>query len=175
MIQIARAFLLITALAVGSCSPMPTIDPREVVLLPGQSIHAENMNGSITVTYISKYKRKFEWDGHNIIQTMNPRTERLYGRMGLVGPEPTFYFGKEGRLLTNEYSIFCKNEDEVRAFLYEGSAIMDWVYTRDGLALGFGKTPGRDQVDVDIVQIYVDGRKPEIEPRGIVELKSEVK
>jgi hypothetical protein len=49
---------------------------------------------------------------------------------------------------------------ELYAFIYQGSTVEDWVYTGDGLMVGFGRVPERHQIDVTIHQLLVDGRKP---------------
>ena len=37
---------------------------------------------------------------------------------------------------------------------------MDWVYTPDGLVLGYGLTPSRRQVNIDVYQVLLGGKKP---------------
>jgi hypothetical protein len=37
---------------------------------------------------------------------------------------------------------------------------MDWVYTSDGLLVGFSRSPEREQINVDIRQLTIHGRKP---------------
>lgn len=34
------------------------------------------------------------------------------------------------------------------------------VWTNSGLVVGWGKTPARKQLNVDVWQVYVDGKKP---------------
>jgi hypothetical protein len=49
---------------------------------------------------------------------------------------------------------------EIEAKLYEGSAVSDWVYTDDGLVLGFSESPDRHQVNIDVYQFLLNGKKP---------------
>ncbi len=43
-----------------------------------------------------------------------------------------------------------KNMEEVKAKLYESSAVMDWVYTDDGLVVGFRKDTTSKAVNIDV-------------------------
>ena len=52
------------------------------------------------------------------------------------------------------------SEEEAKAALLESSAYMDWVYTPDGLVVGFGQTPSRKQINFDLFQFLVRGQKP---------------
>ncbi|PYL58067.1 MAG: hypothetical protein DMF30_03950 [Verrucomicrobia bacterium] len=66
----------------------------------------------------------------------------------------------ETRLVVEEASIDFGKEDQIYAFLKQSSAYMDWVYTSDGLVVGFGRTPSRKQSNIDLWQILLRGQKP---------------
>src|SRR5437660_2255624 len=66
----------------------------------------------------------------------------------------------ETRLVVEEASIDFGKEDQIYAFLKQSSAYMDWVYTSDGLVVGFGRTPSRKQSNIDLWQILRRGQKP---------------
>lgn len=49
---------------------------------------------------------------------------------------------------------------DIEKELYQGSAVLDWVYTDDGLVVGFAKISSRRQVNIDVYQFYLNGKKP---------------
>lgn len=49
---------------------------------------------------------------------------------------------------------------DLKAKLYEGSAVLDWVYTNDGLVVGFSKSPSRNQVNIYVYQYTINNKKP---------------
>jgi hypothetical protein len=92
---------------------------------------------------------------------MIPRPEPFEGRWGLYEPADTLiFFVPDTRLVVEESVIDFENYDEIYAFLYQGSAVEDWVYTPDGLVVGFGRSPERFQINVDLYQILIHGKRP---------------
>lgn len=150
--------------ALAACNPLAAAPVREVVLHPGESIHATNKFGSVNVTYVSPLKRKFEWDGQSRVVKMIPRPEPWLGELGLYDPAACFMIllplCRTPRLVVEEAFHDFDSYDQLYAFIYQGSAVMDWVYTSDGLLVGFGRSPGREQINVDVRQLTIHGRKP---------------
>jgi hypothetical protein len=70
-----------------------------------------------------------------------------------------FGFGK-ARLVLDEAVRNFDSEDEAKAALVESNSYMDWVYTPDGLVVGYGQTASRKQVNIDLFQFLVRGQKP---------------
>lgn len=93
---------------------------------------------------------------------MIPREERFMGKLGLYEPAGRFVsLPGDVRLVVQEATRDFDDYRQLYAALYESSAVMDWVYTRDGLVVGFSRTPERgNQVDVDVYQFLVQGQKP---------------
>jgi hypothetical protein len=155
------ALPLIAALSV-SCSRGANEDsPRETVLSQGQTIEATNKNGKIKITYVSPLRRKYQWNGQERVVTLIPRQEPFDGRLGLYQPADSWILGlRKTRLVLDEaIRNFDSNEKAIDA-LVESRGYMDWVYTSDGLVVGFGQTPSRKQVNINVFQFLVRGRKP---------------
>ena len=155
--RIASAVLF--ALLAGCDEPAPV---REAVLHPGESITAANKFGTVRVSYVSSTKRRFEWDKQAEVVTMIPREERFMGKLGLYEPAGRFVsLPGDVRLVVQEATRDFEDYGQLYAALYESGAVMDWAYTRDGLVVGFSRTPERgNQIDVDVYQFLVQGRKP---------------
>ena len=134
---------------------------KEAVLSPGQSVEATNKYGTIRVSYVSPIKRKYEWDGESQTVKMIARRQPFQGRFGLYEPADSWIpFSAKTRLVVEEAVRDFDNEEQLKAALIEGSAIMDWVYTTNGLVIGFGKVPARRQINVDLLQFLLRGQKP---------------
>jgi len=93
---------------------------------------------------------------------MIPREERFMGKLGLYEPAGRIVsLPGDVRLVVQEATRDFAGYSQLYAALYEGSAVMDWVYTRDGLVVGFSRTPERgNQINVDLYQFLVQGQKP---------------
>ena len=154
----------LAALPLLACSePVPV---QEVVLRPGESVTATNKFGTVRVTYVSPLERKFEFDGLTKVAKLIPRPERFEGMLGLYDPADAWAFAPpKFRLLVEEAERHFDSYDQIYAALYEGSDVLDWVYTGDGLVVGFermlGTHPGEiDTYWVSVFQYLLRGAKP---------------
>jgi hypothetical protein len=158
------ASALTLSLNLAACAPSPEIPVRDAVLRPSQSLQATNKFGSVRVTYVSSVRRRFEWDGNSRVVAMIARSEPWLGELGLYDPADceviVIPLCRTPRLVVREAVHDFDSYDQLYAFLYEGRAVMDWVYTSDGLLVGFGRAPEREQINVDVRQLTVHGRKP---------------
>jgi hypothetical protein len=141
--------------------------PRETVMLPGMIITAKNKSGTITISYVDPIRRNYKWDSGSRTVKMIVRKERFQhygtigkGILGLYEPAAVYFFSWKPRLVVQEAEKYFQSEEEVRSFLRSGSAIMDPVFTEDGLVVGFSKIDGRgNQINVDVWQIFIKGEK----------------
>jgi hypothetical protein len=141
---------------------------RETVLRPGEYVTATNKFGSIKVSYVSERERRFYFDGRTKTVKLRARPDRFLGKLGLYDPADAWVFAPPPfRLLVEEAERHFKSYDEIYAALYEGGAVMDWVYTSEGLVVGYSKIPpppdhqvNFDTYEVDFYQFYLDGAKP---------------
>ncbi|MFK5892749.1 MAG: hypothetical protein QM504_05980 [Pseudomonadota bacterium] len=111
--------------------------------------------------YISPLERRYKWGGFDEKRILIPRKERWLGLLGAYEPATAYIWEIfNPRIVANDSQIHFNNMDEVKKWLYQSSAIMDWVYTDDGLVVGFAKTSSRNQVNIDVYQLYINGKKP---------------
>lgn len=161
-VALAAAAVVIGGLVLlASSRPPPNEAVHGAVLGPGESVAATNRFGAVTISYVSPVKRKYAWEGGTQVVKMIVRGEPFQGRTGLYDPADRWVFTPGVRLVVQESVMDFASYEQVYARLYEGSAVMDWVYTPDGLVVGFGRSPSRDQINVDVFQFLVQGRKPE--------------
>jgi len=152
--------LVLATVIIGSCSPAPKTVVRGAVLSPGEAVIATNRFGTVRVSYVSGLKRRFEWDGHSRVVKMIPRSEPFLGELGLYEPADTWLFSLRTRLSVGEAVHNFGSYEEAYAFLRQSSAVLDWVYTSDGLVVGFGRFDNRNQINIDLRQILINGQKP---------------
>lgn len=156
---------LLSALVVTlSCSKDAPVNGS--VLARNQCISAKNKNGIVRICYVDPHRRRYEWDGKSQIIKMKTRRESFEGKRGLYEPAASLNLPtSEERLVLQESSISFGSYDEIYRFLWRENASMDWVYTNDGLVVGIGRDPSRNQVNFDVWQVLVNG-KPPTELRG---------
>ena len=154
----ATLLALMSMTSTSCAKPEPVV--KEAVLGPGQSVAALNRFGAVEIHYVAPTKREYRWDGASRVVKMIARQEPFRGVLGLY--EPADAFGNWGnvRLVVQESNIYLPNYEEVYKFLYRSSEVMDWVYTSDGLVVGYSRTPARNQVNIELWQLYVGGVKP---------------
>ena len=160
--RVAVCLFALLVLGPGCGNDASVSKVRESVLGPGLSVEVANKYGSIRINYVSPTKRSYVWDNHSKIVQLIPRTDRWRGALGLYNPADAWSFVTIflPRLVVQEAEQHFNNIEEAEKFLMQGSNYMDWVYTDDGFVVGYGKTPSRQQVNIDIWQIYINGLKP---------------
>ena len=132
-----------------------------LAMQPGMVIEARNKNGAVHIEYLSPLERRYKWDGHDERRTLIPRRESWLGLLGAYDPAPAYFWEIfSPRIVAEDSQIDFENMADVEKWLYQSSAILDWVYTDDGLVVGFAKTSSRNQVNIDVYQIYINGEKP---------------
>jgi hypothetical protein len=130
-------------------------------LAEGQTVEVTNKNGTIRISYVSPIKRKYEWDNQQRIVKLTARSEPFRGRLGIYDPADAWaILPFRTRLVVEEAVRNFEGEGQMRAALVESNSIMDWVYTDTGLVVGFGRTPARRQINVDLWQFSLQGKKP---------------
>lgn len=155
---VASVLALVGACLTGCAEHSTPI--QGVVLRPGQSVEATNKFGSVRVSYVSPLKRKFEWDGDSQTIKLIARPEPFDGESGLYDPADCFLTCQTPRLVVEEAGHDFDSYDQIYTFLVQGSAVMDWVYSSDGLVVGFGRSPTREQINIYVKQLTIHGQKP---------------
>ena len=150
--------IFVCSFFIASCSENVAVQGN--VLHAGQTVSARNKFGSVRITYVDPYSRRFEWDGGSRVIRMRARPEPFQGRSGLYDPADSFGVNLQVRAVVEEGTVNLDSYDQLYAMLYEGSDILDWVYSPDGLVVGFGRNSTRDQINIDLYQLLVRGEKP---------------
>jgi hypothetical protein len=140
--------------------PIPAAN--EVAMMPGSTITATTSLGTISIQAGKGLKRSYTWDGSTRSVEMVPRDKRWYGSLGLYFPGPGNHWKPNNgitRGVVEEGQQHFKTVDEAMKWINE-HLWMPLVYRNDGLAVGWRKVPERSQLNVDVWQIYIDGKKP---------------
>jgi hypothetical protein len=94
---------------------------------------------------------------------MWPRGERWYGSLGLYFPGPGEHWQEHedvSRCVVEEGQQHFKTADDAQEWLADRK-YMRYVYRDDGLVVGWKKVLARKQLNVEVWQIYVNGKKPD--------------
>lgn len=142
---------------------------NELVMPPDAMIEASTPEGKITIKSGKGLKRYYAWGGATRSVVMWPRTERWYGSLGLYYPGPGFHWiGHNGikRGVLEEGQQHFDTISETMDWIHRQSN-SDCVYRDDGLVVCFSKNLDRKQLNVDVWQIYLEGKKQsEYQERG---------
>jgi hypothetical protein len=174
-LMIGEAFAAIV-LPLLIASPLPTLADdkkgaegrllpakNEVVMTPGMLITATTTAGTITVTAVDELTRSYTWERATRSVEMVPRPQRWYGSLGLFYPGPGEHWAEHHgitRGVLEEGQQHFKSVEEAMKWVKDRTWI-PLVYRDDGLLVGFGKTLPRKQLNVDVWQILINGKKPE--------------
>lgn len=188
--RIGYYFLLLitfSLLLISGCSPehieskdsIPEVPARsEIVMSSGMKIIATTSVGTITITADKGLKRSYTWEGATRSVIMYPRYERWFGNLGIYYPGPGYHWkehngirravveeGQQHFSTVEEALTWIRSREEGLAYIERKTKKhlvyrMPFVYTDDGLAVGWTKVLPRSQLNVDVWQIYIDGKKP---------------
>ena len=153
---------LLGVIGIAACNQDTSEVPvKNAVLKPGETVEANNTNGRVRITYVSATKRRYEWDNKSREVNLIPREEIFDGKLGLYEPADGWASSfRNDRLVVQESIINFESASEIDAFLVQSKDYMNWVYTDHGLVVGFGRTPARRQINIDLWQLLVQGQKP---------------
>jgi hypothetical protein len=163
VIALLTAFASVPARADGDeveDGPVPA--RNEVVMTPRMKITATTPTGKITITADKRLKRSYTWEGATRSVEMWPRDDRWYGSLGLYFPGPGEHWKNHKditRGVVEEGQQHFKTAEEALKWLGERKW-MPYVYRDDGLVVGWSKTPARRQLNVEVWQILINGKKP---------------
>ena len=151
---------------------------NELVMTPGMKITATTPVGTMTITAHEGLRRSYTWEGETRSVKMLPRETRWEGSLGIYYPGPGNHWKEHHgirRAVVEEGQQHFDSTDEALAWMrlqeegltYVGKKSderyvypMPFVYTDDGLAVGWGKVLPRSQLNVEVWQIYIQGEKP---------------
>jgi hypothetical protein len=144
----------------------------ELVMHEGTSIDAIKDGSAIKVTAGKGFDRTYESDGCRLKSNMHARTTRWFGSLGIYDPAGSI----SGSLFS---PAACKGI--TRTVVQEGQIHFDdaqfayeWirrqqrgygktgktVWTNDGLLVSWNTVPGREQLNVDVLLMCINGKRP---------------
>jgi hypothetical protein len=136
---------------------------NEIVMLPGSRLTATTPVGQIIIDAGQGLRRSYTWEGATRSVEMWPRKERWYGSLGLYYPGPGNHWLEHkgiARGVVQEGQQHFETVDKAMSWLENQQQWEPHVWTNSGLVVGWNKTLPRQQLNVDVWQIYVDGKKP---------------
>jgi hypothetical protein len=145
-------FLTISILL--SCSKQNKEIVNEIVMSPGMTIEAKNENGDIVIKADNVLQRIYGWDGNMVKIKMLPRDKRWDGSLGIYSPSSD----KEVHMVVEEGQQHFNSSKEAIEWLSWQNNRMKYVYTSNGLVIGWYKT--KNATSVQVWQFYICGHKP---------------
>lgn len=158
---IKQIFILVL-MSVPILSTCSLENMNEIVMSPGMIIKAKNTSGTITIEAGKGLKRIYRWDDNSITVKMWSRDARWDGSLGIYSPggeEDIHAVVEEGQ------QHFCSEQEAIEWLTWQNDR-MHYVYTPDGLVVGFEKETTKDTnapkiiLHVDVWQFYILGKKP---------------
>jgi len=142
--------------------PVPSVN--EIVMPPNSKIVAITKTGTISIESGKGLKRYYTWEGATRSVVMSPRIKRWYGSAGIYYPGPGRHWLPKhngiSRGVLEEGQQHFKNIDEAMAWIEKNKELIPLVYRNDGLLVSYGKALSREQLNVDVWQIMINGQKP---------------
>jgi len=143
--------------------PSVPID-NEIVMPPNSTIVATTETGTICIKSGNGLKRYYTWEGATRFVVMSPRIKRWYGSMGISYPGPGSHWLPKhngiSRGVLEEGQQHFKNMDDAMAWIKKCKQWIPLVYRNDGLLVAYGKALSREQLNVEVWQIMINGQKP---------------
>lgn len=133
---------------------------KEMVMTPGMTISATNLNGTIGIKAGEGLERSYFWDNKQITVKMLPRNERWLGSLGAYSPGG----GIDVHAVVEEGQQHFCCEKEALEWLSWRNEVLDWIYTHEGLVIGYrsAKNPieNRFFLHVYVWQFFINGQMP---------------
>jgi len=153
---------LLIALLLCSCAFVPDNPNAELVMEPRSVIEATTSQGTMQISYVDRYTRRYIWDGYDKTFSHQTRQKRWYGSLGMYRPTGD----RTMHAVLEEGQQHFSNYTEAKNWITEQQRFTDCVWTRDGLVVGW-KQEGRQKdgflaLQVDVWQILIGGKKPSL-------------
>ena len=152
---------LITNLSKGD--PLVPVK-NEIVMPPNSTIKATTKAGTIIIKSGKGLKRYYTWDGITRSVVMWPRSEKWYGSLGLYYPGlGSHWLPKHNgisRGVLEEGQQHFESVTEAMGWLKQCEQWYPTVYSDDGLVVWYAKNTSREQINVGVWQILIQGVKP---------------
>lgn len=135
----------------------------ERVIPVGATVAATTANGTMLITASSTTRRRYRWGNRDGSYALMPRVSRWYGSLGLyVSSAPMRGPGWSVDGVLTEYQIHFRDDLSAVRWLTANARSPDrLVWGSTGLSVAFIEIPSRGQLDVDVVQVCIRGKKPQ--------------
>ena len=157
-----KIFIFTIFLALACNKTNKALPFTENILTKGMKITAQTPIEKLIIEGLEGTKRRFIGEKWSKVANLIPRQSRWYGSLGLYDPARSST--QEGRLLINEGRQFFKNENEALRFLCNLRKSVDQLdkltYSSNGLVISYHITPVHKVKNINIWQIYINGKKP---------------
>jgi hypothetical protein len=144
-----------------SDSEIPNVpNKNEIVMNKGMKITATTPEGTIIITAGYGLKRSYTWEGETRSIIMWPRGERWYGSMGLYYPGPGNHWKEHNgitRGVVQEGQHHFDTAEEALEWL-KLPRYNSCVHNNNGLVVCYSKALERQQLNVDVWQIFIGGK-----------------
>ncbi len=143
-------------------SPQKPYSYTELVLSPHAILTVKTETGTMEIEALDALTRKYTWEGASRSIRLTPRETRWQGSLGAYSPgEGEGWENHKGitRAVLNEGQLNYASESEALKWLHLGMNHL-MVYRDDGLAVMWSKDLDRHQLNVDVWQILINGKKP---------------
>lgn len=160
------AYIYLSQLPGPEWKPHPVELPSgtEVVMQPGDVIEATTKSGTIKIVALDEICREYTWEGASRWVEMMPRRKRWLGSLGLYFPGPGDHWAEHNgitRGVVQEGQQHFETISEFEAWLKKRNwPGFDNVWNDSGLIVGWGKNLSRNQLNVEVWQVYIARAKP---------------
>ena len=143
----------------------------ELVLRSGTTLIAKTHMGDLSIHAGDQLAREYGWGGCSLSANMRKRDSRWLGSLGIYDPAGSFgilsalfpwWFKCNGvsRTVVEEGQLHFSNERDAEKWLARYSQSASTVWSNDGLVVQWGIDPRREQINVNLWQLCVTGRRP---------------
>ncbi len=137
----------------------------ELVMREGVTIEARKDNTSVKVTSGKGFDRTYEWGRCKLKSNMGARKQRWYGSMGIYDAAPSFGFSFGGcdgisRTVVQEGQIHFDDMQFALKWIERRPKSYKTVWANDGLLISWNIVPGRQQLNVDVWLMCINGKRP---------------
>jgi hypothetical protein len=133
------------------------------VLRPGQEISFRNRNGTVVVRWKDEFTRTYIVNGVAYTAHLEGRPEEFEGRKGIY--DAALFHTKADdrkhpprRFVVEESRVDFDNTSSMGDFLGEYRDYYAWVANSGGYVAGYRENPERNQVNVSLYRLYLDGK-----------------
>lgn len=155
--------LVALVLVIAGCVSGSSRTDENAVLSVGDVFEMTNKHGTLRIEAESNLKRTFTWNGASRSVFMESRTKPWQGALGLYWPGPGDHWenhdGVTRGVIVEQRRDF-ESSDEFRSWLEDMQDWYDARHTPDGVVGGWSINRERNQLNVEVWKITIEGEEP---------------